>query len=161
MNILKLKKNIFINFKIPQGRGDISKIKINNKNLNLIDESYNWNPLSLKSAILNYDKIDTNKSKKYLLIGDMLDLGDHSKKLHESIIPLINRTKIDKVFVKGNKVSSIFNNLSQFKKGRILNNKSQIIEMIRNDLNDNDYLMIKASNATGFNKMINDLKGIK
>jgi len=160
MNILKLNKNLFINFKIPQGRGDISKIKIKNKNLNLIDESYNSNPLSLKSAILNYDKIDTNKSKKYLLIGDMLDLGNHSKKLHESIIPLINRTKIDKVFVKGSKVSSIFNKISQLKKGRILNNKYQIIEMIRNDLNDNDYLMIKASNATGFNKIVNELKGL-
>ncbi len=160
INILKLNKNIFINFKTPKGRGDNSKIKIYNKNLNLIDESYNSNPLSLKSAILNYDKIDSNKSKKYLLIGDMLDLGNHSKKLHESMAPLINRTKIDKVFVKGNRASFIFNKLSKLKKGRILNNKSQIIEMIRNDLNNNDYLMIKASNATGFNKIVNELKGL-
>ena len=50
--------------------------------------------------------------------------------------------------------------ISQLKKGRILNNKYQIIEMIRNDLNDNDYLMIKASNATGFNKIVNELKGL-
>ena len=160
VNILRLNRNIFIDFKIPQGRGDISKIRINNRNLNLIDESYNSNPLSLKSAILNYNKINSNKSKKYLLIGDMLDLGNRSKKLHESIAPIINQTKIDKVFVKGNKVSYIYNKLSKFKKGRILNNKSQIIEMIRNDLNDNDYLMIKASNATGFNKIVNELKGL-
>ena len=160
INILNLNKNIFANFKAPQGRGDISKIKINNKNLNLIDESYNSNPLSLKSAIINYDKIESNKSKKYLLIGDMLELGNHSKKLHESIVPVINQTKIDKVFVKGDKVSSIFNKISKPKKGRILNNKSQIIEMIRNDLNNNDYLMIKASNATGFNKIVNELKGL-
>ena len=31
----------------------------------------------------------------------MLELGIHSQKLHESIAPIINRTKIDKVFVKG------------------------------------------------------------
>ncbi len=160
INILKLNKNIFINFKVPKGRGDNSRIKIYNKNLNLIDESYNSNPLSLKSAILNYDRIDSNNSKKYLLIGDMLELGNHSKKLHESIAPVINRTKIDKVFVKGNKASYIFNKISKLKKGRILNNKSQIIEMIRNDLNNNDYLMIKASNATGFNKIVNELKGL-
>ena len=36
-----------------------------------------------------------------------------------------------------------------------------MIKFIKNDLNNNDYLMVKASNATGFNKMINDLKGIK
>ena len=108
INIFKLNKNIFINFKTPQGRGDFSKIKVNKKKLNLIDESYNSNPLSLKTAILNYDKINSKKSKKYLLLGDMLELGNHSKKLHQSIAPIINKTKIDKVFVKGNKATFIF-----------------------------------------------------
>ena len=31
--------------------------------------------------------------------------------------------------------------------------------MIKNDLNNDDYLMIKASNATGFNKIVRDIKG--
>ena len=66
----------------------------------MIDESYNSNPLSLKSAILNFDKIKIDKGKKYLLLGDMLELGKHSKKLHQSIGKIINNTKIDKVFVK-------------------------------------------------------------
>jgi len=159
INIFKLNKNIFINFKTPQGRGDFSKIKINKKILNLIDESYNSNPLSLKTAILNFDKINSKKSKKYLLLGDMLELGNHSKKLHQSIAPIINKTKIDKVFVKGNKATFIFENLLRHKKGRILYSKSQIINLIKNDLNNNDYLMIKASNATGFNKIVKDIKG--
>ena len=159
INIFKLNKNIFINFKTPQGRGDFSKIKVNKKKFNLIDESYNSNPLSLKTAILNYDKINSKKSKKYLLLGDMLELGNHSKKLHQSIAPIINKTKIDKVFVKGNKATFIFDNLLRHKKGRILYSKSQIINLIKNDLNNNDYLMIKASNATGFNKIVKDIKG--
>ena len=160
IDIFKLNKNIFLNFEIPIGRGDFSKIKINNKYINLIDESYNSNPLSLKSAILNYDKIDTNKSKKYLLLGDMLELGSHSKKLHQSIVPIINQTKVDKVFVKGKNAILIFKRLSKIKKGRVLYSKSQIIELIKNDLNNNDYLMIKASNATGFNKIVKDLRGL-
>ena len=161
LDISKIGKNMFINFKTPNGRGDISKIKINDKKLNLIDESYNSNPLSLKSAILNYDKMESKKSKKYLLLGDMLELGKHSKKLHKSMGAIINRTKIDKVFVKGNNVLSIFNSILKSKRGRILNNNSQIIDLIKNDLNNNDYLMVKASNATGFNKIINNLKGLK
>jgi MurE/MurF fusion protein len=160
-DISKLNKNFFVNFKIPEGRGDTSKIKVNDKNLNLIDESYNSNPLSLKSAILNYDKIDSKKSKKYLLLGDMLELGKHSKKLHESMGAIINQTKIEKVFVKGNKVLSIFNTISKSKRGKILNYNSQIIDLIKNDLNNNDYLMVKASNATGFNKIVNNLKEFK
>jgi MurE/MurF fusion protein len=160
INIFKLNKNIFSNFETPSGRGDCSIIKIDKKKINLIDESYNSNPLSLKSAILNYDKIDSKKSNKYLLLGDMLELGNHSKKLHQSIAPLINQTNIDKVFVKGNKVPFIFHNIIKSKRGRVLSNKSQIIELIRNDLNNNDYLMVKASNATGFNKIIKNLKGL-
>ena len=159
-NILQLDKNIFFKFKVPQGRGDISKIKFLKKNINLVDESYNSNPLSLKSAVLNYDKIKTKKNKKYLLLGDMLELGKQSKKLHKSIAPIINRTKIDKVFVKGNKASLIFDKILKSKKGKILNNKLQIIKLIKNELNNNDYLMIKASNATGFNLIAKDLKGI-
>ena len=160
-NISVLSKNTFIDFETPHGRGDFSKIKIHKKNINLIDESYNSNPLSLKSAILNYDKIDNTKSKKYLLLGDMLELGSHSKKLHQSIAPIINKTKIDKVFVKGNKTIFLFNKLLKSKKGRILHSKTQIINLIKNDLDNNDYLMIKASNATGFNKIVKDIKGLK
>ena len=159
-DIFKLNENIFLDFKIPSGRGDHSIIKIDKKKVNLIDQSYNSNPLSLKSAIKNYDKIDTKKSKKYLLIGDMLELGSHSKKLHQSISPVINQTKIDKVFAKGKMASLIFKNISKSKKGRILFNNSQIIEFIRKDLNNNDYLMIKASLATGFNSIVKDLKGL-
>ena len=159
-NIFKLNENIFLNFKIPRGRGDRSVVKIDNKKINLIDQSYNSNPLSLKSAIKNFDKINSKKSNKYLLIGDMLELGSHSKKLHQSIAPIINQTKIDKVFVKGKMASIIFAGISKAKKGRILFNKSQIIELIRKDLNNNDYLMIKASLATGFNDIVKDLKGL-
>jgi len=161
MDTSKLDNNIFLNFKTPKGRGDFSQIKLENKNLNLVDESYNSNPLSLKSAILNFDKFESKKSKKYLLLGDMLELGKHSKKLHQSIGKIINRTKINKVFVKGDKVLFTFNSISKIKRGRILNNNSQIINLIKNDLNNNDYLMIKASNATGFNKIVNNLKGLK
>jgi MurE/MurF fusion protein len=161
LDVSKLNKNIFLGFKIPNGRGDISKIKINNKNINLIDESYNSNPLSLKSAILNFDKMKTNKKKKYLLLGDMLELGKHSKKLHQSIGKIINNTKIDKIFVKGSKVLFTYNSISKKKKGRVLSSNSQIIDLIKNDLNNNDYLMVKASNATGFNKIVSNIKGSK
>ena len=90
----------------------------------------------------------------------MLELGSHSKKLHKSIAPIINQTNIDKVFVKGNMASVIFKNISKSKKGRILFSKSQIVEFIKKDLNNYDYLMIKASLATGFNNIVKNLKGL-
>ncbi len=160
IEISQFKKDLFLNFQVPVGRGDLSQIRIKNKNIYLIDESYNSNPLSLKSAILNYDKINVKNANKYLLLGDMLELGNHSKKLHQSIIPIINKTSINKVFVKGDKVKMIFDKLLKSKKGRILSNKEEIIDLIKNHLNNNDYLMIKASNATGFNTKVKKLRGL-
>ena len=160
VDIFQLDERFFLNFKIPSGRGNLLKVKIKKKTINLIDETYNSNPLSLKSAILNYDKIDSKGSKKYLLIGDMLELGRLSNKLHQSIVPTINRTKVDKVFVKGKKAQLIFKKLNKFKRGKVLKNKQDIIKLIKNRLNNNDYLMIKASNATGFNKIVRNLKGL-
>ena len=159
-DVLKLNEKIFLDFRSPAGRGDHSIIKIGNKKINLIDESYNSNPLSLKSALKNYDNIVTKKYCKYLLLGDMMELGSHSKKLHQSIVPLINETNIDKVFVMGKMVREIFDNIVKVKRGRILENKSGIFELIKKDFNNNDYLMIKASNATGFNSIVNNLKGL-
>ena len=159
-DVLKLNEKIFLDFRSPAGRGDHSTIKIGNKKINLIDESYNSNPLSLKSALKNYDNIDTKKYRKYLLLGDMMELGSHSKKLHQSIVPIINETNIDKVFVMGKMVREIFDNIVKVKRGRILENKSGIFELIKKDFNNNDYLMIKASNATGFNSIVNNLRGL-
>ena len=160
-DICQLKKDIFLKFKVPEGRGDLSKIKIFKKNIYLIDESYNSNPLSLKSALLNYNKVIFKKNKKFLLLGDMLELGKNSKKLHQSIAGIINTTKIDKVFIKGHYMKHMFKRLSKSKKGRILSNKSQIIDLIRHDLKNNDSLMVKASNATGLNQIVKEIKGIR
>jgi MurE/MurF fusion protein len=156
--INKLDKNIFYNFQIPKGRGDFSRIKINKKNIYLIDESYNSNPLSLSSAIKNFDMIKVNNSKKHLILGDMLELGKHSKKLHLEFSAIINRTSIDSVNVIGKYMPEIYRNISKNKKGFILKKNSKIIDLIKNHINNNDYLMIKGSNSTGLNKVASALK---
>ena len=154
---IKLSKNIFYNMNFPKGRGDISKIRFKNKNINLVDESYNSNPLSLKSAIENFNLINT-KNKKYMILGDMLELGKHSKSLHRKITPIINSTSINKVHILGNHIKEIYRNISPSKKGFILKESSQIIDLIKNEINNNDYLMIKGSNSTGLNKFAKELK---
>ena len=154
---IKLSKNIFYNMNFPKGRGDISKIRFKNKNINLVDESYNSNPLSLKSAIENFNLINT-KNKKYMILGDMLELGKHSKSLHQKIAPIINSTSINKVHILGNHIKETYKNVSSSKKGFILKESSQIIDLIQNELNNNDYLMIKGSNSTGLNKFAKQLK---
>ena len=154
----KINKNVFLNFKLPEGRGDFSKIKLDNKKITLVDETYNSNPLSLKTAIENFDKIKKSNSKKFILLGDMLELGDHSRKQHKLISEIINKSKINKVYIYGKYIKETFKSLKTDKKGKILSRKLQIIDLIKKDLNNNDYLMIKGSNATGLHKITKILK---
>ena len=155
---MKLDCDIFYNFKTPNGRGDISKIKAFKKFFYLIDESYNSNPLSLSSALKNFDMMRVNKSKKHLVLGDMLELGKHSKRLHVAISKNINNTSINNVNVIGRYMKDTYKNINKSKKGLILKNNSQIIDLIKRTVNNNDYLMIKGSNSTGLNAITNDIK---
>ena len=156
--IKNLQKNTFVNLKTPSGRGDISKVKLKNKKIFLVDETYNSNPLSLKTAIENYDKIESKNSQKYLILGDMLELGKHSVKQHQLISNIINRTKIKKVFVIGKYIKETYKGLKSKKKGKILYKNFSIIDLINKNLNNNDYLMIKGSNSTGLHEIIRELK---
>ena len=42
-------------------------------------------------------------------------------------------------------------------RGKILNNKLEILNLIKKQLPNNSFLMIKASNSTGLNKIIKNL----
>ena len=157
-DIRNLKKDIFLNFKTPNGRGDISKIKLKNKYFFLVDETYNSNPLSLKTAIENYDKIESKNSKKYMILGDMLELGKHSLRQHKLISKIVNKSKINQVYVIGKYIKETFRGLTENKKAKILSSRINIIDLINKNLKNNDYLMIKGSNSTGLYKITNDLK---
>ena len=158
LDIYTLKKDIFFNLKIPNGRGDISKIHLKNKKIFLVDETYNSNPLSLKTAIENFEQIKSKNCKKYMLLGDMLELGKHSINQHKLISKVINKTKINKVYVIGKYIKETFKGLKPYKKAKILNNKFDITSLIKKNLDNGDYLMIKGSNSTGLNRLITNFK---
>ena len=160
-NINKLDCDFFYNYKTPKGRGDISKIRLFKKNFYLIDQSYNSNPLSLDSALKNFNMIKLNDSRKHLILGDMLELGKYNQKLHADVAKNINKTSIKNVNVIGKHMSKAYKILYKNKKGFILKNHSEIINLIKNNINNNDYLMIKGSNSTGLNKLANDMKSGK
>ena len=144
-------KKVFKNFEPTEGRGKMHLISRYNKRFKLIDESYNANPLSVKNAINSFDSIKKEKFKKYLILGDMLELGRKSEKYHKDLSKVINNSNIDKVFIKGEKTLFTYKNLHKSKRGNILQNKGDIDLILSNIIKNNDYLMIKGSNATGLN----------
>ena len=155
-DLKNIDEKLFYNFKLPLSRGDITKIRLKNKLIYFTDESYNSNPLSLKFAIENFNSQTQNN--KYLILGDMLELGKYSKILHKNVSKIINKTSVKKVYVFGRHIKETFYSIVKKKRGRILKNKNEIYHLIKNDLNNNDHLMIKASNSTG---LINIAKNIK
>jgi len=154
LNIIdKIKSNFFSNYKIPSGRGNIKKFTVGSKKVNIIDESYNSNPLSLNFSIKKFDNLKVNPNKKFMLLGDMLELGKFSKKLHIEAAKDINKAKFKKLFVYGNYITETFNKIRTQKRGKILKSTSEILNIIKNDLNNGDFLMIKGSNSTGLNQI--------
>ena len=160
---LNIQKNLptFKNFNPSEGRGKVHKVKRYKKIFNLIDESYNANPFSVKNALNSFSEIKKEKFKKYLLLGDMLELGKKSDLYHKELSKLINSSDIDKVFVKGEKTLFTYKNLKKEKRGNICQSNQDVDLILKNIITNNDYLMIKGSNATGLNIISNAMiKGI-
>ncbi len=152
---------VFKNFQPSEGRGRTYRIKRYRKFFKLIDESYNANPLSVKNALNNFSAIKKNNFKKYLLLGDMLELGKKSEIYHRKLSQLINSSDIDKVFIKGEKTLYTYKNLKKNKRGNIFQCNEDVDLILKNIIANNDYLMIKGSNATGLNSISRSMiKGI-
>ena len=160
IDILKIKNN-FKYFESSEGRGKKHLISRYNKKFKLIDESYNANPLSTKIAIKKLSSIKKEKFRKFLILGDMLELGSKSKKYHEELFKVINKSDIDKVFIKGKETIFTYKHLKKEKRGNILQNNDDIDFSLGKMISNNDYLMIKGSNATGLNDFSNKIiKGL-
>ena len=146
-------KNLSTFSNLVRGRGKEYIIKRFKKTFNFIDESYNANPSSVKNAILNYSKIKKNNSKKYLLLGDMLELGKKTDFYHKNLSYFINKSDIDKLFIYGKNAFKTYQKTYKAKQGNILQNINDFDAVFSNLINNNDYLMIKGSNATGLHKL--------
>jgi len=58
----------------------------------IINDSYNSNPTSMREAV---DVLASMKGKKFLVIGDMAELGNNAKKYHQELGDYIKKSKID------------------------------------------------------------------
>ncbi len=83
----------------------------------------------------------------------MLELGDKSDLLHKDLSKVINNSDIDKVFIKGSKTLTTYMNINKKKRGNIFQQEEDVDFTFNNIIANNDYLMIKGSNATGLNNL--------
>ena len=107
----------------------------------------------MKNSIQNLSKINIKNVKKYLLLGDMLELGKKSYYYHKNLANVINGSKIDKLFIFGKEIMETYKSVDKSKRGNILQQLDDFDIIFKEILNSGDYLLLKGSNATGLNKL--------
>ena len=131
-----------------EGRGKINQININKKKINLIDESYNASPQSMKTCITYFKDIRTRKEqKKLLILGDMKELGNNSLNYHIEILEYLITKKLSNVIICGELFKIALDKICN-KNILSMNDINSIIEFAKNNLNDNDIVLIKGSNSS-------------
>ena len=83
----------------------------------------------------------------------MLELGKKSRYLHKNLSKVINNSDIDKVFIKGAKIFVTYKGIDINKRGNIFQHDDDIEFIFNSIISNNDYLMIKGSNATGLSNL--------
>ena len=160
-NDLSLKNFCKKSIKVPKisGRGLEKIISINNRKIRFIDESYNASPITMHICINYFHKLELQKNqKKFLILGDMNELGEVSKKYHQNIIEQIINCNFDNVILSGGLFKSAIKDI-KIKKNQIkyMSNEIEIIEFLRKNIHNNDTLLIKGSNSTIVNKLAKKL----
>lgn len=90
----------FSNLTLPPGRNSIFK---GIKNTTLIDSAYNATPDGVKTILEMFDKYPGKF--KWIVLGDMIELGDEEKKEHEKLGKIISKMKFEKIILVGPRVS--------------------------------------------------------
>lgn len=129
-------------FELPQGRGKVSKIDINNKNITLIDDSYNAGPISMKAALKN---MSYYSGRKIAILGDMVDMGPNSLAMHLALENDIIENNIDKVICFGEQMQNLQVALPKDKQYGSYTSLKELAKELPNKLESGDILLIKGS----------------
>ena len=139
------------------GRGDKIVINFNqNDKAYLIDDSYNANPDSMKAALSNFyrTKSKLNFYKSVLIIGDMLELGKHAKKMHLELVPIIRKINPDLLITIGPYSKKIGNELNMQINCNSFLTLPPLLKKVSQFIKPNQLILIKGSNGVGLWKLI-------
>lgn len=142
-------------FELTKKRMEIIKAK---NNTLIINDCYNASYDSMKAAT---EYLSTLNNRKIAVLGDMLELGDFSKELHEKVGKEVAKNKIDILITIGTEAKNIAVGAEKegMSKDKIyeFNNKEDAINKIKELVRNNDAILIKASNAMKFDEITKEL----
>lgn len=136
-------------FKLTKKRMETKEIK----NCIVINDAYNASYESMKYALEYLNNI--KGTRKIAILGDMLELGEFSEKLHEKVG---EEVKADILITVGNEAKNIAKAAKNAKEIYIYNNNKEAANKIKNIMKNGDVILLKASNGMKFGEILQEIE---
>ena len=145
-------------YKPIEKRWEAELININGENLNIINDSYNANPESMRAFI---DTIFEHYKNYILILGDMGELGDNEVQYHKELGEYINsKNNIDngsKILSVGTLSKNITDAVNKCESHHF-NTIEECVFYIKENIETKPTLFLKASRSMKFERIIQLLK---
>ena len=123
--------------------------------IHLFIDCYNANPQSMSAA---FDLMRIIKQRKFALLGDMAELGEHSGHFHQETLCRALNNDFDKVFTYGSRFLEAGRTLDCHAKLSSFTDIAALIDALSAELQAGDYLLVKGSRAMTLEKAIAELE---
>jgi UDP-N-acetylmuramoyl-tripeptide--D-alanyl-D-alanine ligase len=132
-----------------QGRGTRTVLSVAGGTALLIDESYNANPVSMRAAIALLGQAELgSRGRRIAVLGDMLELGEHSARLHRELAQAITQNGVDLVFCSGPQMQNLWDALPPNRRGSYASNPGALEPQVLEAVSSGDAVMVKGSNGS-------------
>lgn len=132
--------------KAPKGRGERHVVAIGAGKYQLIDESYNASPVSMKAAIATLAAARPAKgARRIAILGDMLELGDSGPDLHANLAQAVATWDIDLVACAGPLMRHLADALAEDKRGPTAASSAELAPQVLGLIKAGDVVMVKGS----------------
>ncbi|WP_417669935.1 UDP-N-acetylmuramoylalanyl-D-glutamyl-2,6-diaminopimelate--D-alanyl-D-alanine ligase [Roseibium sp.] len=143
----------------PKGRGEVSRLQLPNGGADLVDESYNANPASMRAALAVLAETPVKRpGRRIAVIGDMRELGAEADNLHAALLEPLKEAEIDLVFCAGPHMHALWELLPKDMRGAYSEEASGLEEMLLSDVRSGDVVMVKGSLGTRMGPLVDALK---
>jgi len=143
-------------FRPVKGRINIVDVR----GVHIIDDTYNANPDSMKTAIRTLGSLKGN-SRGILVAGDMLELGEHAESMHRKTGSLAVRSNIARLYVTGEFAETVADGARKENKNSMdifIGSRKEILEDLKKWLLPGDWVLVKGSRSMGMEKIVEGLK---
>ncbi len=136
-------------FELTKNRMDTIHLK---NDIIILDGTYNASEDSMKSSL---DVLSNYKGRKIAVLGDMLEMGNFSKELHENVGKYLSNLKIDTLITVGKDARYIQSGLTNCDISSFhFENNNQVINKLSSYIKDGDVLLLKASNSMNLKEVV-------